>query len=70
MTITCSTFKPQALASKTRLQPRAGGRLLRCLTGYLRGPAIAPKPPGLRVSDRMWRRNGALLMSLYEQDRQ
>lgn len=42
---------------------------LRRLLAAWRGPDGGRKPRGLRVPDRCWRRNSALIMSLYEQDR-
>jgi hypothetical protein len=44
-----------------------GRRIMGSLRDAFRAPEVGEKPPGLRVSDRAWRRNSALLLSLYEQ---
>lgn len=43
--------------------------VLRPLLKAYRVPDSGSKPLGLRVSDCSWRRNSALIMSLYEQER-
>lgn len=44
-----------------------GRRIVAGLRDTFRGPDVGQKPPGLRVSERAWRRNSALLLSIYEQ---
>jgi hypothetical protein len=42
-------------------------RCLHCVRRLRCVPQAGCKPAGLRVSERAWRRNSALLMSLYEE---
>lgn len=43
-----------------------GRRALSNLHDAARIPSVGEKPQGLRVSNRAWRRNSALVMALYE----
>lgn len=46
-----------------------GRRVLTCLIGNCRVPDAGAPPHGLHISRRGWKRNSALVMSLYEQRR-
>lgn len=56
----------------TELQPRSfcliAMRLLRYLVRCGRGPLVPAQPLGVRVPQRVWRRNAALLVSVYARD--
>lgn len=41
-------------------------RLLRGLVNCFREPALPAPPPGLRLPRRVWQRNAALLMDVYD----
>jgi hypothetical protein len=46
-----------------------GRRMLSCLIGNCRAPDTGVPPHGMHISRRGWKRNSALVMSLYEQRR-
>ncbi len=53
----------------TPVLARFGWRLLASMRSGLSAPDAGKKPRELRVSQRAWKRNSALLMSLYQRDR-
>lgn len=69
MAVAFSAEKYRLAVAPTPVLARFGRRLLASVRRVYQAPDVGEKPRNLHVSQRAWRRNSALLMSLYEQRR-